>query len=60
MTVVCLIAGTGTVCLTSRMARHTAPFAVSGSLQNLSVSVTEPLLRLPQLRLAYLSRLFVY
>ncbi len=50
MTVAGLSAGTGAVCLASKMARHTAPFAVAGALQNLSISVFEPFLKLPQLR----------
>ena len=50
MTVAGLTAGTGTVCLVSNMARYTAPCTVAGPLQNLSVSVFELFLRLPQLR----------
>lgn len=50
MIVACLSAGTGTLCLASKMARHTVPFAGAGALQDLSVPLFEPFLKLPQLR----------
>jgi len=50
MTVACLIAGTGTVCLAAKMAPYTVPSTIVGPLQNLSVSVFELFLRLIQLR----------
>jgi len=50
MTVAGLTAGTGVVCLVSEMAWYTGPCTVVGPLQNLSVSVFELFLRLPQLK----------
>jgi hypothetical protein len=60
MTVACLIAGTGAVCLASKMARHATPCTVADVLQNRSGSVFVPFLPLLQLRQAYSSCLFVF